>query len=202
MRTSYVFALISIDQGTCSHRHLAPPVPGTGLAGSRHGFRTPRSGGRRALLAAAAALAALGLLLWWLLPLGGPPAPSGQVTLSTGVRSGVYARYGELLKQDLGRDLPQVDVRLMNSAGSLDNLNQLAKGHAQFTIATADAVAEQQRRDPRAAARLRACARLYDDYIALVVPAGSPSAPPGTSKDCGSVWAGTAPASSWSPGIC
>ncbi|KAA6213580.1 TAXI family TRAP transporter solute-binding subunit [Streptomyces albofaciens JCM 4342] len=134
----------------------------------------PRTGGRRALLAAAAALVALGLLLWWLLPLGGPPTPSGQVTLTTGVRSGVYARYGELLKQDLGRDLPRVDVRLVNSAGSLDNLDQLANGHAQFGIATADAVAEQQRLHPGAGARLRACARLYDDYIALVVPAGSP----------------------------
>ncbi|MFD7665369.1 TAXI family TRAP transporter solute-binding subunit [Streptomyces sp. NPDC059788] len=140
----------------------------------------PRTGGRRALLAAAAALVALGLLLWWLLPLGGPPPPGGQLTLSTGVRSGVYARYGELLKQDLRRDLPRVDVRLMNSAGSLDNLDQLANGNAQFAIATADAVAEQQRRDPRAAARLRACARLYDDYMQLVVPVGSPV---GSAKD-------------------
>ncbi|MFI0263544.1 TAXI family TRAP transporter solute-binding subunit [Streptomyces sp. NPDC017056] len=134
----------------------------------------PRTGGRRALLAAAAALAALGLLLWWLLPLGGPPGPSGQVTLATGVRSGVYARYGELLEQDLRKDLPRVDVRLMNTAGSLDNLGRLASGRAQFSIATADAVAEMQRVDPRGAARLRACARLYDDYIQLVVPEGSP----------------------------
>ncbi|MEV5597896.1 TAXI family TRAP transporter solute-binding subunit [Streptomyces sp. NPDC052496] len=133
----------------------------------------PRTGGRRVLLAAAAALTALGLLLWWLLPLGGPPAPGGQLTLTTGVRSGVYARYGELLKQDLRRDLPQVDVRLMNSAGSLDNLAQLTQGNAEFAIATVDAVAELQRLKPREAARLRACARLYDDYMQLVVPAGS-----------------------------
>ncbi|OKI07982.1 hypothetical protein A6A06_34495 [Streptomyces sp. CB02923] len=133
----------------------------------------PRTGGRRALLAAAAVLVTLGLVLWWLLPLGSPPAPGGQLTLSTGVRSGVYARYGELLKQDLRRDLPRVDVRLMNSAGSLDNLDQLTNGNAQFAIATADAVVEQQRRAPEAAARLRACARLYDDYMQLVVPGDS-----------------------------
>ncbi|MFB1047447.1 TAXI family TRAP transporter solute-binding subunit [Streptomyces chrestomyceticus] len=134
----------------------------------------PRSGRRRALLAGAAVLAVLGLLLWWLPSMAGPPEPGGRFTLSTGVRSGVYARYGELLKQDLRRDLPQVDVRLMNSAGSLDNLEHLATGKAQFAIATADAVAERQRLHPRQAAGLRACARLYDDYLQLIVPADSP----------------------------
>ncbi|MEU7189186.1 TAXI family TRAP transporter solute-binding subunit [Streptomyces sp. NPDC045369] len=148
----------------------------------------PRSGGRRAFLAVAAVLAVLGLLLWWLPPVvARPPAPGGRLTLSTGVRSGVYARYGELLKQDLRRDLPRVDVRLMNSAGSLDNLEHLASGKAQFAIATADAVAERQRLHPRQAARLRACARLYDDYLQLIVPADSPV---GSAKDLGKLRVG------------
>lgn len=130
--------------------------------------------GRRAFQATVAALVALGLGLWWLLAMGGEPSPRGQVTLATGVPTGVYARYGELLKQDVAHDLPDVDLRLARSEGSIDNLRQLVAGRAEFTIATADAVAEYQVRGERGADRLRACARLYDDYMQLVVPKKSP----------------------------
>ncbi|WP_043266427.1 TAXI family TRAP transporter solute-binding subunit [Streptomyces sp. CT34] len=133
-----------------------------------------RRPGRRALTAAGAALAVLGMVLWWLLPPVGERAPSGRVTLATGVPTGVYARYGELLKQDLARDMPGVDLRLTRSEGSIDNLRQLVSGRAAFTIATADAVAAYQVGHEPGADRLRACARLYDDYMQLVVPKNSP----------------------------
>ncbi|MFE1174522.1 TAXI family TRAP transporter solute-binding subunit [Streptomyces sp. NPDC058773] len=132
----------------------------------------PRTG-RRAVQAAIAALVALGLGLWWLLSAGATPAPRGQVTLATGVPTGVYARYGQLLKQDLAHDLPAVDLRLTRSEGSIDNLRQLVAGRAGFTIATADAVATYKIRGERGADGLRACARLYDDYAQLVVPKDS-----------------------------
>ncbi|MEU5306737.1 TAXI family TRAP transporter solute-binding subunit [Streptomyces noursei] len=131
-----------------------------------------RPGRRRALTAASAALALLGLVLWCVRP-GGSATPRGQVTLATGVPTGVYARYGELLKDDLARDLPEVDLRLERSEGSIDNLRQLATGRAGFTIATADAVATYRDRQEPGADRLRACARLYDDYMQLVVPRGA-----------------------------
>ncbi|MGW1790449.1 TAXI family TRAP transporter solute-binding subunit [Streptomyces tubercidicus] len=132
----------------------------------------PRTG-HRAAQAAIAALVTLGLALWWLLSTGAAPAPRGQVTLATGVPTGVYARYGELLKQDLAHDLPDVDLRLARSEGSIDNLRQLVAGRAGFSIATADAVAAYQVRGEPGADALRACARLYDDYTQLVVPKGS-----------------------------
>ncbi|MFB6440195.1 TAXI family TRAP transporter solute-binding subunit [Streptomyces sp. NPDC056411] len=126
---------------------------------------------RRILQAATAALLALGALLWWALSANGERAPSGRVTLVTGVPTGVYARYGELLKQDLARDMPELDLRLTRSEGSIDNLRQLVAGKAQFAIATTDAVAAV--RGEPGADRLRACARLYDDYMQLVVPKDS-----------------------------
>ncbi|MGW8557468.1 TAXI family TRAP transporter solute-binding subunit [Streptomyces tubercidicus] len=132
----------------------------------------PRTG-HRAAQAAIAALVTLGLALWWLLSTGATPAPRGQVTLATGVPTGVYARYGELLKQDLAHDLPDLDLRLARSEGSIDNLRQLVAGRAGFSIATADAVAAYKVRGEPGADRLRACARLYDDYMQLVVPKGS-----------------------------
>lgn len=95
------------------------------------------------------------------------------MTLATGVPTGVYARYGELLKQDLAHDLPDLDLRLARSEGSIDNLRQLVAGRAEYGIATADAVATYQIRGEPGADRLRACARLYDDYAQLVVPKDS-----------------------------
>ncbi|MFJ1577354.1 TAXI family TRAP transporter solute-binding subunit [Streptomyces sp. NPDC088147] len=122
----------------------------------------------RALRGAAALLVLLGLLLWWLLPIG-TSSPTGSVTFSTGVKTGVYQRYGTLLKQDLARDLPDVSIQLRTSEGSQQNIAWVAAGEADFTIATADAVAKYQKDGKPGADRLRGCARLYDDYVQLVV---------------------------------
>ncbi|MGK5631256.1 TAXI family TRAP transporter solute-binding subunit [Streptomyces sp. URMC 123] len=134
----------------------------------------PRPGRRRAAQGAVAAAVVLGLLLWWALPVGGAASPKGTVSFTTGVPSGVYARYGGLLKRSLARELPAVEVRLRSSKGSVENIGRLISGEATFTIATADAVAAYRGEGGRDAQRLRACARLYDDYIQLVVPADSP----------------------------
>ncbi|MFG2298010.1 TAXI family TRAP transporter solute-binding subunit [Streptomyces sp. NPDC048603] len=134
--------------------------------------RFPRLTRRRALRVLVAGLVALGLLMWWLWPLGSPE-PTGRLTFSTGVRTGVYHRYGELLEDALGRDMPEVDVRLLPSEGSQENLARVASGQADFTVATADAVAKFRRDERAGADQLRGVARLYDDYVQLVVPAGS-----------------------------
>ncbi|MFB7514432.1 TAXI family TRAP transporter solute-binding subunit [Streptomyces sp. NPDC056144] len=129
---------------------------------------------RRRLLALSAALLALcGVLVWWLVPFGSP-VPSGSVTFSTGVNTGVYQMYGELLKGALAEDLPEVSITLKNSEGSQENLARVATGKADFTVATADAVAQYVRERRPGFERLRGCARLYDDYVQLVVPKGSP----------------------------
>jgi hypothetical protein len=132
-----------------------------------------RIGRRRAARAAVAAAIALALLLWWLLPFGKAPSPHGTVSFATGVPTGVYFRYGELLKIHLAKDLPDVDVRLQSSEGSVENIKLLISGEADFAIAAADAVATYRDQGRKDAHRLRACARLYDDYMQLVVPAGS-----------------------------
>ncbi|MGW1979069.1 TAXI family TRAP transporter solute-binding subunit [Streptomyces sp. NPDC001889] len=132
-----------------------------------------RSSRRRALQVSAAGLTLLGLLLWWLLPMG-DPGPSGSVTFSTGLQNGVYQRYGVLLKEALARDMPAVDIDLRTSEGSQQNLARVAAGEADFTVATADAVAKYRQDGSPGADRLRGCARLYDDYVQLVVRKGSP----------------------------
>ncbi|MFG3042865.1 TAXI family TRAP transporter solute-binding subunit [Streptomyces sp. NPDC048330] len=131
-----------------------------------------RAARRRVLAVSAALLAVCGVLVWCLVPFG-PPAPSGTVTFSTGVPTGVYQRYGDLLRQALAEDLPEVSIRLTDSEGSQQNLARVASGEADFTIATADAVAQYQRERRPGFERLRGCARLYDDYVQLVVRKGS-----------------------------
>ncbi|MFJ8201506.1 TAXI family TRAP transporter solute-binding subunit [Streptomyces sp. NPDC096152] len=131
-----------------------------------------RIGRRGALRGAAAGVVALGLLLWWLLPLGDEP-PSGTITFSTGTSRGVYQEYATLLRTELDREMPGLKVRLLASNGSQDNVARVATGRADFTIAAADAVETYQLNHEPGADRLRGVARLYDDYVQLVVPRGA-----------------------------
>ncbi|MDJ1130909.1 TAXI family TRAP transporter solute-binding subunit [Streptomyces iconiensis] len=144
--------------------------PGEAGARSRPAGLGPRV--RHGLWAAGAAAVVCGLLAWWLVP-GSEPSPGGKVSFATGVRTGVYERYGKLFKQRLSKDLPDVDLRLRHSQGSVHNIEQVVSGKADFTITAADAVAAYQEQDGRNAGRIRACARLYDDYMQLVVPKNS-----------------------------
>lgn len=134
-------------------------------------MNVPHIGRRRALQSVLAAAAALALLLWWLLPSRGPSYPNEPVSFSTGVAAGVYETYGKMLRTDLRDQLPGVTVNLVQSQGSVDNVKRVASGQADFTIAAADAVADYQGPGKD---RLRACARLYDDYMQLIVPRDSP----------------------------
>ncbi|GAA1373457.1 TAXI family TRAP transporter solute-binding subunit [Streptomyces beijiangensis] len=127
-----------------------------------------RIGRRRALQGSAAALVVLGLLMWWLMPFGSS-SPSGRLSFSTGVPTGVYQTYGTMLREALAQDLPNVKVSLQTSQGSQQNISRVAAGTADFAVATADAVDDYVRNGKPGADRLRGCARLYDDYIQLVV---------------------------------
>ncbi|MEU9287793.1 TAXI family TRAP transporter solute-binding subunit [Streptomyces sp. NPDC048275] len=132
----------------------------------------PRIGKRRALFGSAAAFVVFGLLLWWLLPLG-EESPDGTITFSTGTPTGVYQKYGTLLQAAIANDMPRLDVQLLNSDGSQENVRRVATGQADFTIAAADAVETYILKNKPGADQLRGCARLYDDYVHLVVPRSS-----------------------------
>ncbi|MFF7359743.1 TAXI family TRAP transporter solute-binding subunit [Streptomyces sp. NPDC008125] len=132
----------------------------------------PSPARRRLLRAGGASVVSLGLLLWWVLPLDSP-SPSGSLVFSTGVRTGVYQLYGERLERALATDMPGVSIQLRTSQGSQQNIERVAAGEADFTIATADSVATYLRSGRPGARRLRGCVRLYDDYVQLIVPRSS-----------------------------
>ncbi|MBV6702081.1 TAXI family TRAP transporter solute-binding subunit [Kitasatospora aureofaciens] len=112
-----------------------------------------------------------GLGGWWLSAGRSPGYPRGETRFATGVKLGVYDRYGQLLQTHVAKSMPGVRLALDNTQGSLDNLQRVTSGQDQFAIATADAVADYQGPGKD---RLRAIARLYDDYLQLIVPASSP----------------------------
>ncbi|WP_328916558.1 MULTISPECIES: TAXI family TRAP transporter solute-binding subunit [unclassified Streptomyces] len=141
------------------------------LRGGSGGLGPARRDRRRRVLQSALAVAsALALLLWWLLPSDGPSYPRQPISFATGVADGVYEKYGNLLKADLRTALPGVRVDLVHTEGSVDNIKRVVSGRADFTIAAADAVANYEGPGEK---DLRACARLYDDYMQLVVPRDS-----------------------------
>jgi TRAP transporter TAXI family solute receptor len=129
----------------------------------------PRLRAHRVLTGSAVLVVVGALLAWWLVPWG-TPGPHGTVVISTGARNGVYERYGEMLESALHREAPGLRITMDTSAGSEENVGRVATGKADFTLAASDAV-EQYRLDHKPGwQRLRGCARLYDDYVQLVVP--------------------------------
>lgn len=101
--------------------------------------------------------------------------PDGGVTIATGGTQGVYYGYGSAYASALRGDLPGLRVRLVASAGSVDNLQRLAEGTSQLAFISAD-TADRIDRIEAAARRgtdIRALARVYDEYVQIVVRADS-----------------------------
>ncbi|MEI5521377.1 TAXI family TRAP transporter solute-binding subunit [Streptomyces brasiliscabiei] len=131
----------------------------------------PRIGKRHALLGSVASLVVLGLLAWWLWPREEPPG--GTIRFMTGADRGVYQQYGKQLRTAIVEDMPDLKVALQDSNGSQTNVRAVATGEADVAIAAADAVQTYIEDGRPGAEKLRGVARLYDDYVQLVVPADS-----------------------------
>jgi TRAP transporter TAXI family solute receptor len=121
---------------------------------------------RRAVLLAggAVAFAGTGWALSRSVPEHRPPSPKRPIVIATGGTKGVYYKYGQAFKDAAQQRLGPTQA--VPTTGSVENVQRLLRGDATFAFAAADAAA--------GADGLRAVARLYDDYIHLVVPADGP----------------------------
>ncbi|MTD55834.1 TAXI family TRAP transporter solute-binding subunit [Amycolatopsis sp. RM579] len=117
------------------------------------------------MLSRRAALTAAGLLL-----LAGctPRFDGARVTITTGSAGAVYNQLGAALSAAWAAGLG-VSSAVETSAGSGQNLDRLLAGQADVGISAADAAA--LRATAPDGGRLRALARLHDDYIQVVVHA-------------------------------
>lgn len=132
--------------------------------------------GRR-VRSATAVLLALGLLAGCF----GPDSSVAQgrlpdrITIATGGTTGIYHGYGQALA-DVLTARHDVEVEVLATGGSVENLELLAAGEAQVAFSAADAVADavQGAGTFDEPVDLRALGRVYDDFAHLVVPADSP----------------------------
>ncbi|GAA3471583.1 TAXI family TRAP transporter solute-binding subunit [Nonomuraea roseola] len=95
--------------------------------------------------------------------------------IATGQRGGVYFEYGEGLAAAISADRSGLRPRVIATGASLDNLRLVAEGRADlaFTLADSAALAVQGEPPFPSPQPVRALARLYDNYVHLVVRAGS-----------------------------
>ena len=97
-----------------------------------------------------------------------------SVVISGGGMTGIYFSYGGGLGDELS-DRYGVVAEVLETGGSIENLRNLADGSAQLAFSTADAAADATAgREPFSEPiPVRAVARVYDDFVHLVVPASS-----------------------------
>jgi TRAP transporter TAXI family solute receptor len=97
----------------------------------------------------------------------GNPTAGLKLTIATGFGTGVYFSLGSALAdawtEQTGIDKP----RVLQTNGSEDNLNRLRAGEANVAISAADVATDHLKDDGRH--KPRALARIYDDYLHVVV---------------------------------
>ncbi|WP_204005086.1 TAXI family TRAP transporter solute-binding subunit [Virgisporangium aurantiacum] len=90
--------------------------------------------------------------------------PSGQLRIATGSSGGVYFLYGGAIADSVRRHLPELKPSVLETAASKENLRLVSTGAAEIGFAQADTSA-----DFAADGKVVALARVYDDYLHLVV---------------------------------
>jgi uncharacterized protein len=103
----------------------------------------------------------------------GPPR---TLRIAAGERGGFYKEFAELLARQLAEAEGDLDAEVLESTGSITNLEQLSSGHADLGLTLVDAAAAAFEGAPpfRRAIPLRAIGRVYENYLQLVVLADSP----------------------------
>lgn len=96
---------------------------------------------------------------------------TGTLRIATGSPGAVYYRYGSAIADLARRYLPHVHASVLSTNASKDNVDFVADGRADVGFTQADIAADSDATRPR---RLNALARLYDDYIHVVVAADGP----------------------------
>ncbi|WP_241156304.1 TAXI family TRAP transporter solute-binding subunit [Leucobacter chromiireducens] len=136
------------------------------------------SGGRRRVARVRRAVQAIALLTGALLALAGcaglAVGDGEKLQIAGGGAAGVYYAYGDRLAAEL-RDELGIDISVVETHGSVDNLTRVADGSAIVGFAQGDTAADAiagtgDFSEPLA---VQAIARVYDEFVHVVVPADS-----------------------------
>ncbi|SDD10061.1 TAXI family TRAP transporter solute-binding subunit [Actinokineospora iranica] len=106
----------------------------------------------------------------------GAGGPEGAVRVAAGEPGGFYVEFAGLLAAEITRAEPGLRAGVVETAGSVQNLQRVSDGHADLALTLADAldVARSGGKPFRAALPLRALGRVYENYMQVVVRADSP----------------------------
>ncbi|WP_283135075.1 TAXI family TRAP transporter solute-binding subunit [Rhizohabitans arisaemae] len=126
--------------------------------------------------------ALLAIMLWGTMAVAGcgdtqePPAPHGVIRIATGPDGGVYQVYGREYARVIHDRLPEVAADSFTTAGTVENIELVTSGRAQVGFALADVAADAVAGRPpfRVRQPITALARLYDNYVQLVVREDGP----------------------------
>jgi TRAP transporter TAXI family solute receptor len=102
--------------------------------------------------------------------------PPGGLHITTSDAGGVYADYGGAYGDVVRDDIPNLNVHVDSSTGSIENISRLIAGTAQLGFISADTLFSVHSQEQRANAvgRIRAVARIYDEYVQIAVRADGP----------------------------
>jgi uncharacterized protein len=97
--------------------------------------------------------------------------PSGRIRIATGSTTAVYFAYGTAIAEQIRHWYPKAQPAVLVTAASAENVMLVRDGNAELGFTQADIAAS----DAASASpgQLMALARLYDDYVHLVVRADS-----------------------------
>jgi TRAP transporter TAXI family solute receptor len=99
-----------------------------------------------------------------------------RLSIATGGTQGVYFVLGNTLADAWTRQLGMPRPTVLSTAASVDNVDRLRAGTADVGFAAADVASDAAQGGPRPGQHaLRALARIYDDYVQLVVRADLPA---------------------------
>lgn len=99
------------------------------------------------------------------------PLDPRTLRIATGTKGGVYAAYGAGLAQAITRHVPRLTAEVEHTDGSVDNLHLLANGRVQVVFTLADSASDALTGRGRfgEAAPVVALARLYDNFVQVIV---------------------------------
>jgi uncharacterized protein len=106
----------------------------------------------------------------------GDEGPAGRLRIAAGSTGGIYHAYAHALSDVSRETMPGLRPSVLTTSASIENLRLVADRRAEVAFTLADSAAEAvhgtapfARRQP-----VRALARLYDNYVHLVVRADGP----------------------------
>jgi TRAP transporter TAXI family solute receptor len=106
---------------------------------------------------------------------GGAAIPRGRISIATGGTGGVYFVYGGGLAKLISSNIEGVEATAEVTSASVDNLKLIGTGSSDvaFTLADTASAALNGQGKFTAPVKIRALARLYDNYTQVVVKADS-----------------------------